>query len=539
MESPQKSNNLRKRPTFAGGDVTSFNKWLDTGLGRIPPQANDLEEAVLGALMIEKDALTAVVDILRPTSFYKEAHQRIYAAILMLFASSEPIDLMTVTSQLRKTGELEITGGALYLAGLTERVNSAANIEFHARIVAEQAIKRQLISVSSEVQNMAYEDTTDVFKLLDKVQQELFEITENNIRKNYADMGQIMRMALDELNARKDLKEGLTGIGTGLFELDKLTAGFQKTELIIVAARPAMGKTAFILSAARNAAVDFGHTVAIFSLEMSSVQLVNRLISAEAEIENEKIKKGNLLPHEWTQLHHKIGRLTSAPIFIDDTPALSILELRAKARRLKSQHDIQLIVIDYLQLMTGETGKGGAGNREQEIAAISRALKNLAKELNVPVVALSQLSRAVETRGGDKRPMLSDLRESGSIEQDADMVMFLYRPEYYDITEDEEGNPTAGVAEVIIAKNRSGSVDTVQLCFVGKYTKYSNLEKTKEGKTLTSFEKLNTSGLPSFEANTPQQGSVTDSYTLPSKANQNKLPPSSSSSLAPFDDIPF
>ena len=449
----------------------------ELGMGKLPPQALDLEEAVLGALMLEKDALSAVIDILHAESFYKEAHQRIYAAITFLFAHSEPIDLLTVSQQLRNTAELELVGGLLYLTELTERVSSAANIEYHARIVAEMAIKRNIIAICSEMQRSAFEDSTDAFLLLDNLEQQLFELSDANIRKNYVDMSQIMRTALAELEVKQTQKDGLTGIASGFSKLDQITSGWQPTELVILAARPGMGKTAFVVSALRNAAVDFKHAVAIFSLEMSAVQLVNRMISAEAEIESDKIRKGNLLPHEWAQLHSKIANLTKAPIFIDDTPALSILELRAKCRRLKAQHDIQLVVIDYLQLMTGDSGKGGGtGNREQEIASISRALKNLAKELNVPVIALSQLSRAVETRGGDKKPQLSDLRESGSIEQDADMVMFLYRPEYYGITADEQGNSVQGLGEVIIAKNRSGSLDTVPLRFIGRFTKYCDFE---------------------------------------------------------------
>lgn len=491
-------NNFRKPSGFAGGSKQPANKWLDTGLGKLPPQALDLEEAVLGALMIEKDALSAVVDILKPESFYKDAHQKIYNAILTLFANSEPIDMLTVTQQLRKTGEIELIGGGGYISELTVRVNSAANIEYHARIITEHSLKRGVISLASEALRMAFEDTTDVFGLLDQTEQALFSLTESNIRKNYADMGTIVRQALNEMETKKN-QEGLTGIPSGFTNLDRLTSGWQPTELIILAARPAMGKTAFVVSALRNAAVDHGKPVAIFSLEMSSVQLVNRLISAEAEIDSEKIRKGTLAPHEWQQLHHKIQRLTEAPIFIDDTPALSILELRAKCRRLKAQHDIQMVVIDYLQLMSGDTsGRGGGGNREQEIASISRALKNLAKELNVPVIALSQLSRAVETRGGDKKPQLSDLRESGSIEQDADMVCFLYRPEYYNITQDEAGNSTQGIGEVIVAKNRSGSLDTIQLRFIAKYTKFCDLDSYFEPVSTPGFSN-DVNGLSSFD----------------------------------------
>lgn len=533
----QNNSNTKKNGSFAGGRINGQNRWLDTGLGKIPPQATDLEEAVLGALMLERDALTDVIDILKVESFYKEAHQRIYGAITQLFANSEPIDLLTVKNQLVTTGELDLAGGIQYLAELTQRVNSAANIEFHARIVVEHSLKRQLITVSSEIQKMAYEDTTDVFMLLDKIEQELFRISEANIRKNYADMGQIMRMALLELEMKKDQKEGLTGVPTGFTALDRVTSGFQKTELIIIAARPGMGKTALILSACRNAAVDHGQAVAFFSLEMSSIQLVNRLISAEAELESDKLRKGNLLPHEWQQLHSKIGKLTNAPIFIDDTPALSILELRAKSRRLKAQHDVQMIVIDYLQLMSGDSGGKGIGNREQEIANISRSLKQLAKELNVPVVALSQLSRAVETRGGDKKPQLSDLRESGSIEQDADMVMFIYRPDYYGITQDEAGNSVAGIGELIIAKNRAGSLDTVQLRFIGKYTKYCDLDAGDYGgyggDSLQSFTQVENPMADFENGGAKTMGSKINNFPPPQQ-NQNPF-----GSTSPNQDVPF
>ncbi len=445
---------------------------ISESLGKLPPQAPDLEEAILGALMLEKNALTAVIEFLRPDHFYSDQHKEIYTAIVDLFKSSEPVDMRTVVAQLRKNGKLEIVGGAYYIAELTSKVSSAANIEYHARIIIEMAIKRDLIQIASQVHHDAYEDTTDVFELLDRTEQSIFQISDSNLRKNYDNMKSLMFRAIQELQEKKNHKDGLTGIPSGFSRLDRLTSGWQKSDLVIIAARPGMGKTAFIVSALRNAAVDFNFPVAIFSLEMASLQLVNRLISAEAELESEKIKKGNLADFEWQQLVTKTNRLSSAPIFIDDTPALSILELRAKCRRLKAEHNVQLIVIDYLQLMKGD----GGGNREQEIASISRALKGVAKELNVPVIALSQLSRGVETRGGDKRPQLSDLRESGSIEQDADIVMFLYRPEYYKITEYEDGTPSQGVAEVIIAKHRNGSLDSVRLKFIGKYTKFADYD---------------------------------------------------------------
>lgn len=451
---------------------------INQGLGKVPPQAIELEEAVLGALMLEKDALTNVIDILKPGTFYKESHQEIYETIVELFNNSEPVDLLTVTNHLRKRGKLELAGGAYYITELTSKVNSAAHIEYHARIIIEKAIKRELIRIASEIHREAYEDTVDVFSLLDKTEQSLFEVSEINIRKNYADMRSIMHEAIKELETKKQQSDGLTGIPTGFTDLDRVTSGWQKSDMVIIAARPGMGKTAFVVSAMRNAAVDFKKPVAIFSLEMSSIQLVNRLISAEAELESDKIKKGNLEEYEWEQLIHKTAKLSDAPIFIDDTPALTILELRAKARKLVAQHGVELIIIDYLQLMSGDSNKsgGGAGNREQEIASISRSLKNIAKELNIPIIALSQLSRAVEVRGGDKRPQLSDLRESGSIEQDADMVLFLYRPEYYGINADDEGNSVQGVGEVIISKHRNGSLDTVRLKFIGKFTKFCDLD---------------------------------------------------------------
>ncbi|HEY8784425.1 MAG TPA: replicative DNA helicase [Mucilaginibacter sp.] len=450
-----------------------------SGLGKLPPQATDLEEAVLGALMLEKDALSSVIDILKPDVFYKDNHQKIFQAIRFLFEKSSPVDILTVTAQLRQQGELEMIGGAYYITELTNRVASAANIEYHSRIIIQKFIQRELIRISTDVIQSAYEDTTDVLDLLDRAEKNLFEIAQNNLRRDSRKMDDLMHETLKEIEALKDKKDGLTGVASGFTDLDRITSGWQKSDLVIIAARPAMGKTAFVLSCARNAAVDFNRPVVVFSLEMSSVQLVNRLISGETEIEQEKIRKGNLEEWEWAQIHSKIGRLEQAPLIIDDTPALNIFEFRAKCRRLKSQHDVQLIIIDYLQLMQGKgaDGKGG-GNREQEIGSISRALKAVAKELNVPVIALSQLSRAVENRpGGSKRPMLSDLRESGSIEQDADMVLFLYRPEYYGLEVDEDNNPTQGIGEIIIAKHRNGETGRVRLKFVGKFVKFTDLDQ--------------------------------------------------------------
>ena len=465
-------------------------------LGRLPPQALDLEESVLGALMLEKEALTNIIDILKPENFYKDAHKEIYQAIIDLFNNSQPIDLLTVTNQLKKNGTLDIIGGSYYVTKLTTRVNSASNIEFHSRIILEQSIKRELINISSKVQKDAYEDTIDVFDLLDQTEQSLFDVSESHIRKNYKKVQNLMKEAIDELETKKEKKDGITGVPSGFIDLDTITSGWQPSDLVIIAGRPSMGKTAFVLSLMRNASIDHNLSMGIFSLEMSSLQLVNRLISSEAELDSDKIRKGNLKDYEWQQLLHKTDLLQKAPIFIDDTPALSILELRAKARRLKSQHDIQCIIVDYLQLMTSEYGKT-SGNREQEIASISRSLKAVAKELNIPVIALSQLSRAVETRGGDKRPVLSDLRESGSIEQDADMVMFIYRAEKYDITEDEDGESTIGVAELLLRKNRNGPTGKVKLKFVERFAKFVDKNYIDSSETITLKSKSNIKNLDS------------------------------------------
>lgn len=634
------SSNLRKRNT-PNNDLSSLM------FGKIQPQALALEEAVLGALMLDKDALTTVLDILRPSSFYSEAHQAIYRTMINLFDKSQPIDLLTVTEGLRNAGELEKVGGPYYLVELTNRITSAANVEFHARIIAQKYIQRELIRVSTTVIKDAYEDTTDVFDLLDKAESGLFEITQQNLSGSVEPTATLALKLLKQLEELSTKPEGLTGVPTGFVNLDRLTSGWQPSDLVILAARPAMGKTAFVLSLARNAAMEFNKAVAVFSLEMSNLQLVQRLVAAEAELPSDKLRNAKMSDEEWKRLHAAIERLNKAPIFIDDTPGLNIFELRAKCRRLKKQHDLQLVIIDYLQLMTGGVENNRSGNREQEISNISRNLKGLAKELNIPVIALSQLSRAVETRGGSKRPQLSDLREcvtgdtlvaltngkvvpiktlvgqtpevwsmdpvtqdirpalsdlvwevgerpvfevtlsnglrikttanhrlytsegwkhtaalkigdllatavhnlhlvntapqqsrkiqssgttisspdygsatstaiatestpllewipiesvkltgiemvydltvpgthswiangiishnSGAIEQDADIVSFIYRPEYYGLTEDEEGMPVKGIAEIIVAKHRNGATDTVRLKYVSEYVKF-------------------------------------------------------------------
>ena len=454
---------------------STTNELSDYVFGKVPPQSLPLEEAVLGAIMLDKDALPTVIDILSKESFYRDAHVLIYKAMMGLFSDTQPIDLLTVTEQLRSMGKLDEAGGPVYLIELTNRVASSANIEYHARIIAQKHIQRELIRVSNEVIRDAYEDTTDVFNLLDKAEKGLFDITQNNLSRNYESMQTLARRALEQMEALKDREEGLTGVPTGFVKLDRLTSGWQPSDLIIMAARPGMGKTSLVLALARNAAMDYGRGIAIFSLEMSNVQLVQRLISLEAEISGEKMRSGKLEDYEWQQMNTAIEKLSTAPIYIDDTAGINIFELRAKCRRMKMQHDISMVIIDYLQLMSGG-GDNQKGNREQEVSAISRSLKALAKELSVPVIALSQLSRAVETRGGNKKPQLSDLRESGSIEQDADMVAFIYRPEYYGIEEDEEGQSLKGVGELIVAKNRHGAQETVKMRWVAQYAKFENYD---------------------------------------------------------------
>lgn len=413
QDSPQKKT-LTSRRTGVRRDTNDLSNLV---FGKVQPQAIPLEEAVLGALMLDKNALANIMDIIRADSFYTDAHRLIYTAMMRLFQRSHPIDLLTVTEELRKSGDLEAIGGAYYLVELTNKVTSAANIEYHARIIAQKHIQRELIRVSTQIIQDSYDETTDVFNLLDDAEKNLFSITEQNLSRGVENLGALTTKALKQLEELKDKPDGLTGIPSGFTHLDRITAGWQPSDLIIVAARPGMGKTSFVLALARNAAMDFKKGVAIFSLEMSNIQLVHRLLSLEAEIPGTKLRNGKLEGHEWQQLHTAIEHLSEAPIYIDDTPGINIFELRAKCRRLKMQHDIQLVIIDYLQLMSGGA-ENQRGNREQEVSAISRSLKGMAKELNVPVIALSQLSRAVEVRGGNKRPQLSDLRESGCLTGD-------------------------------------------------------------------------------------------------------------------------
>jgi replicative DNA helicase len=446
---------------------------INAQYGKLPPQAIEVEEAVLGALMLERDAYVAVADIIDTHSFYKDEHQKIFEVIKALSMGQKPVDLLMVTQELKDRHHLEAVGGPAFIAQLTRRVASAAHIEFHARIIAQKHIQRELIRVSSEIQGKAYDDTIDVDDLIDFSESALFKVAEGNIKKETVPIKPVLKEALDLIEEACNREDGLHGVPSGFTGLDRITLGWQKTDLIVIAARPSMGKTAFVLTMARNMAVDHNRPVAVFSLEMSGLQLVNRLIAAETELGSHKIKNGKLEDWEWALLHSKIARLSNSPIFIDDTPALSIFEFRAKCRRLKIQHNIQAVIVDYLQLMTA--GTDNRGSREQEVSAISRSLKAIAKELNIPIMALSQLNRSVESREG-KRPQLSDLRESGAIEQDADIVIFIHRPEYYGITDDAEGNSLRGVAEIIIAKHRNGSTGEIKLSFRRELAKFSDIE---------------------------------------------------------------
>ncbi len=443
---------------------------IEQSSGRVPPQAQDVEMAVLGAMLLEKEAIARTLEIIDETAFYKPAHQTIFKALISLFEKNEAADSITVVEELRRMGELDKVGGPLYISDLTMRVTSAGNVEYHAKIVLEKALLRNLISASSEITSRAFNEHDDALDLLDEAENKIFQISEKRMKKSFVPMKEAMFSTMEMLESIHGKHSGVTGVPTGFTALDNMTGGFQQSDLIIVAARPSMGKTAFVLSLARNAAVDHSKPIGFFSLEMSSQQLVMRLICAEARVDAHSVRTGRLPEDQWRQLSTRIGKLYNAKIFIDDTPALSILELRAKARRLKAEHDISMIVIDYLQLMQGPKN---AQSREQEISQISRSLKALAKEINIPVIALSQLNRAVEA-STDKRPTLANLRESGAIEQDADVVLFIHRPEKYGLTKDD-GSSAEGIAEIIIGKQRNGPVGEVELAFINQYARFENL----------------------------------------------------------------
>ncbi|MDE6670212.1 MAG: replicative DNA helicase [Muribaculaceae bacterium] len=448
---------------------------ITDSMGKLPPRDTDLEEAVLGALMLEKDAYMNVCDILTPESFYDPANQKIYDAIQTLGFNQRPIDMLTVTEQLRQNGTLNEVGGAFRVTQLTTSVFSAANIEYHAKIIAQKYLARRLISFAVDIETKAFDESNDVDDLLQQAEGSLFNISQTQLKRDVTQIDPVLNLALEQIQTAANTTTGLSGLSTGYSDLDRMTSGWQNSDLIIIAARPAMGKTAFVLSMAKNMAIDYNIPIAIFTLEMANVQLVKRLISNVAELEGEKIKSGQLSPEEWDRLNNRLRSVYSAPLYLDETPGLSITELRTKARRLVRERGVKMIMIDYLQLMNASGMK--LGSREQEVSTISRSLKALAKELNIPIIALSQLNRSTETRE-DKRPVLSDLRESGAIEQDADIVCFIHRPEYYTKSgEDANGNDIRGLAELIIAKHRSGAVGDVKLRFVSKFAKFENWEE--------------------------------------------------------------
>ena len=443
--------------------------------GKLQPQAIELEEAVLGALMIDNESLSDTIDSLQPEYFYKLDNQKIFEAIINLFNNSKPVDILTVSEELKRMNALDSVGGMIYISQLTNNISSSSNTEFHARIIAEKFIKRSLISISNNIIGDAFNDTIDIFDLLNTAEEKLFNVTEGTLRKSYDKMSILIKGALDNIEVLRQKEDGLSGVPSGFSKLDRVTSGWQNSDLVIVAARPGMGKTAFALSMARNIAINHEKAIGFFSLEMSSEQLVSRLIASEAELSASKLRRGDLKDYEMVQLHEKIKQLSDAQIYIDDTPALTVFELRAKARRLVKNHNVEIIIIDYLQLMSAG---GNAGNREQEISTISRSLKGIAKELKIPVIALSQVNRGVESRTGtgSKRPMLSDLRESGAIEQDADIVTFIYRPEYYKIYEWDNGDDSRSQAEIIIAKHRNGALENVRLKFTAEFAKFSDID---------------------------------------------------------------
>jgi replicative DNA helicase len=439
---------------------------------RMPPHNIEAEMAVLGAMLIDKDAVSKCLELLDETAFYKTAHQKIFQAAVNLDShGGAEIDYLTITDELQKMGVLEEVGGAYYITELATKVPSAASVEYYARIVLEKSLLRKLIEVSTEIVRDAFDAREDAVDIIDTAEQKIFSLSEKKLRKGFQPIAPILSDTFDIIDSFHKRKGSVTGIPTGFKKLDERTSGFQNSDLIIVAGRPSMGKTAFCLNIARNAAVDHGIPVGIFSLEMSNTQIAMRMLCSEARVDSHKVRTGRLSENEWPKLSMSVGRLAEAPIYIDDTPALSVQEIRAKARRLKAEKKIGMVVVDYLQLVKGPKN---SESRQIEISLISQSLKALAKELNIPVVALSQLSRAVESRGGDRRPILSDLRESGAIEQDADVVMFIYRPEVYGPTED------SGIAEIIIAKQRNGPTDTVKVHFHKDYVLFANLDETHE-----------------------------------------------------------
>ena len=494
--------------TPSAANRAAYDKLKETPVeGTVPPQAVELEEAVLGALMLERDSIIAVQEYITSDTFYTEEHRLIYKAIESLSAELKPIDLYTVTERLKVRKELKKVGGAAYLAQLTQKVGSAANVEFHAKIIAQKYVQRELIRSATEIQRRSYDEDQDVTDLIGFAEGEIFKVAEGHVKRSVQNAKDILAKALAQIEEASKNSSAFNGVQSGFMALDRVTMGWQPSDLIIIAARPSMGKTAFVLSMARNMAVEYQQPVAFFSLEMSAVQLMMRLIVAETGLYSNDIKSGKLTPEQWRHLESATKPLGTAPLFIDDTPALSVFEFRSKARRLKIHNDIKIIVIDYLQLMTGSQDTKGNGNREQEVAFISRTLKAIAKELNVPMIALSQLSRATEQRGGSKRPQLSDLRASGAIEQDADIVAFIHRPEYYGMNTDENGMPTAGLAEIILAKHRNGAVCDVKLRFLKDQARFADMEADINS---TAADPMGGGGAPAYDYGSMGGGSVGD-----------------------------
>ena len=480
---------------------------IDPTFAHMQPQATEIEKVVLGALMIDKDAFTVVSEILRPDTFYEPRNQKVYAAIQTLNMAEKPVDIMTVAEELKHEGELENVGGPNYIVELSSHVASSAHIEYHAKILQQKFLARQLISFASMIETEAFDETVDVDELMQKAEGNLFELSQRNMLQDYTQIDPVLEQAHQILLKAANNKGGLTGVPTGYAKLDEMTAGWQQSDLVIIAGRPAMGKTSFALSIAKNIAIDYRRPVAFFSLEMNNVQLMNRVISNVCEIPGSKILSGQLSPDEWERFDRGIPKMQGSPLYVDDTPGLSVFELRTKARRLKREHDIQLIMIDYLQLMNANGMR--FNSRQEEVSTISRSLKGLAKELDIPILALSQLNRTVEQREGldGKRPQLSDLRESGAIEQDADMVLFVHRPEYYHIYQDEKGNDLHGRAQIIIAKHRKGATGDVLLDFRGEFTRFSNPDEfasapfVADGGGEIVESRINGGG--DFEANAP------------------------------------
>lgn len=521
---PQKTNSRRKPQSSQ----------VEDSLGRLQPQELEFEKSVLGALLLEKDAYSLISDILTPESFYDPRNQRVYSSISKLHVAQHPVDILTVVEQLRTDGTFDEVGGVAYLSSLTQNIVSSSHIEYHARVIAQKSTARELISYSANVQDKAFDPTQDIDELMQEAEGSLFKLSQKKLKKDYQQIDSVITEAYEMLHKAAERTDGMSGIASGFHALDRMTSGWQNSDLVILAARPAMGKTAFALSMAKNIAVDQNIPVALFSLEMSNVQLINRVIVNTCEIKGEKIKSGQLEDYEWAQLDNKIKDLIGKPMFVDDTPSLSVFELRTKARRLVKEHGVKLIMIDYLQLMNA-SGMS-FGSRQEEVSTISRSLKGLAKELNIPILALSQLNRGVENRPGgentldSKRPQLSDLRESGAIEQDADMVIFIHRPEYYHLYKDENGNDLRGKAVIIIAKHRNGAVGDVLLTFKGQYARFENPDE--ETATPLPGEDFNDISSSNLSPTGEDYNSI--NRDNPFESSTTELPPLPNGSFVPF-----